>query len=220
MSDILRQTRLDLRCWWRNGEQLLLMLVIPAFALIFTERVCTQLELDIVSYVDGVMVLSFFATAFTGQAILTAFDRRSNALLVIGAGPLGRTGFIAARMLSVLVTCLVQIAALFGVLTIVGSDHPTFLLHSGIALLGIPTFASMGLLLAGMLRAELVLGFANLLFMLAVFFGGAFNPSAWSPIGAIRHLQAGTSGIWAALSLIAWLAVSAGTAKRTFRWVD
>ena len=220
MTNIIRQTLFDLRCWWRNGEQLLLMLLIPAFGLLFGERVTRQLDLGSVTYVDGVVVLSFFATAFTGQAILTAFDRRSNALLVLGAGVLGRRGFLTARLSAVFITCLLQTAVLFIIMQFTGIEHPNFLAHSGIALLGIPSFAAMGLLLAGTFRAEVVLGLANLVFMAAVFVGGAFSPSIWSPIGAVRHIQIGDSVGAAVLSLAAWAITAAGTATRTFRWVD
>ena len=220
MSDVVRQTIFDIRCWWRNGEQLLLMLILPTMALLLGRRISETIGIDPVVFVDGVVLLAFFATAFTGQAILTAFDRRSNALLVIGASSIGRRGFVLARMAAVIVTCIAQALVLYVVHRTAGLEHPRFLGHTAIAMLGIPAFVGTGLLLAGLLRAEIVLAAANLLFVLAIVFGGAFEPSAWSPLGAIRLLQSGVDAGLAGIVLTAWTVGATVVTQRTFRWID
>ena len=217
---MLRQIAFDLRTWWRNGEQLLLMLLIPIGALIFGPTVSDKFEIGMQQLADATIVVAFFATAFTGQAILTAFDRRSNTLIVIGAGPLGRRGFLIARIASVFAGCLLQVLVLTPIAALRGFDGGTTLLHAIIALAGIPAFVSSGLLLAGLLRAELVLGVANFMFVAGATFGGAFNDVKWSPLGAVRDLQTGHDSLLALVVIGVWTGVASITAARTFRWVD
>lgn len=220
MKRLLVYTAFDIRCWWRNGEQLLLMLVLPALAVGFAERISTQLQIPSGVFVDGAVLVSFFATAFTGQSILTAFDRRSNALLVIGAGPLGRRGFIAARVLAVMLTCTLQALILWVIADLAGVGGPDYGLHALIALCAVPAFVAAGLLLAGMLRAEIVLALANLLFVLGGVFGGAFTNAVLSPLGAVRALQIEGASMLPIGVLVVWTVVAGFTAQRTFKWVD
>lgn len=215
-----RQIAFDIRTWWRNGEQLLLMIALPVTALIAGPALLERFDIARQQFVDGTLIVAYFATAFTGQAILTAFDRRSNALLVIGAGPMGRRGFILSRIGAVLVGCTVQGAVLTVVAGFRGFDLLATARHAVVALLGVPAFVACGLLLAGLLRAELVLGLANLLFVLGAMFGGAFTNSTWAPLGAVRALVAGEQPMIPVVVLLLWTTVSGITALRTFRWVD
>lgn len=217
---ILRQIAFDVRTWWRNGEQLLLMVVLPITALIVGPSVIDRFDITLQQLADGILIVAYFATAFTGQAILTAFDRRSNALLVIGAGPMGRRGFVLARIGAVLVGCMIQAVFLTAAAGLRGFDVRTTAIHAVIALTGVPAYVASGLLLAGILPAELVLGIANLLFVGGAMFGGAFNGIAWSPLGAVRELLTVGPGVVPLVTLLLWTAVSGVTAIRTFRWVD
>ena len=221
---ILRQIGFDIRTWWRNGEQLLLMLALPVGALLVGPNLVDRMDLTMQQLADGVVNVAYVATAFTGQAILTAFDRRSNALLVIGAGPIGRRGFVVARTGAVLIGCVGQGVVLTAVSVVCGYDGYTTGIHALVALIGVPAFVASGLLLAGLLRAEIVLGLANLIFVLSAMFGGAFNDVRWTPLGAVRacftpNLSPG--GLIVPLTALAvWTAVASITTMRTFRWVD
>ncbi len=76
------QTKLELTLLLRNGEQLLITMLIPITLLIGltllpigdfgTDRVDT--------IVPAVMMVAIMSTAFTGQAIAVGFDRRYGAL--------------------------------------------------------------------------------------------------------------------------------------------
>lgn len=217
---IIRQIAFDVRTWWRNGEQLLLMVALPVAALLIGPSFIDRFDVSMQQLADGTFIVAYFATAFTGQAILTAFDRRSNALLVIGAGPMGRRGFILARVGAVLIGCLAQGAVLTAVASARGFDALTTTAHALLALTGVPAFVACGLLLAGVLRAELVLGIANLVFVGGAMFGGAFNALPWSPLGAVHALLDGEMAGPPLVVLILWTTVSGITAVRTFRWVD
>lgn len=217
---MIRQVLFDLRIWLRNGEQLLLMLLLPVGALLVGPGIVDRFGVSQQELADATIVVAFFATAFTGQSILTAFDRRANALLVIGAGPLGRSGFIRARIGTVFAACLIQAAFLILLAGILGYNAPLLAQHALVASIAIPAFVSCGLLLAGLLRAELVLGLANLLFVVGSMFGGTFSDFVWTPIGAIRALQHGIPLATPLLVILAWTMVAGITARRTFRWTD
>ena len=94
-------------------------------------------------------------------------------------------------------------------------------------------FTGVGLLLAGTLRPEGTLLVANVLFLVAILFGGIVTPIDALP-GALRAVAsilpwgAATNGIRAALEggdvlapvvvLLAWAVAAIGLAARTFRW--
>lgn len=217
MNAAIAQMRFDVRVWWRNGEQLLLMLVLPALAIIVGGRNLERLGLDERTLLEGTITLALFGSAFVGQSILTAFDRRSNALIVLGAGPLGRPGFVIARSMATGLTAIAQTGVLALLTVIVGMDAGTLVRAAGVGLLAIPAFVAWGLVLAGTVRAELVLGVANLVFVLAAIFGGAYSENSWSPLGAVRILQQGDVLGLAVLTL--WT-VAGITCTRWFKWID
>ncbi|EUA90579.1 putative aBC transporter permease protein [Mycobacterium ulcerans str. Harvey] len=84
------QFGLELKLLLRNGEQLLLTMFIPITLLIGL----TLLPLGsfgqhrAATFVPVIMALAVISTAFTGQAIAVAFDRRYGALKRLGATPL------------------------------------------------------------------------------------------------------------------------------------
>ena len=85
----------------RNGEQLLLTIVIPLLVLgVFTGVEAMDLG-DRGERVDfltpGVLALAVISTSFTGLAIGTGFERRYGALKRLGASPLPRWGLLAGQ---------------------------------------------------------------------------------------------------------------------------
>src|SRR3954462_6264723 len=91
---IAAQTRLELLLLLRNGEQLLLTIVIPTrVLLLFAELAIVDVTGDRVDFVvPGVLALAVLSTAFTGQAIATGFERRYGVLRRLGTTPLTRLG--------------------------------------------------------------------------------------------------------------------------------
>ena len=81
------QSALELKLLLRNGEQLLLTMFIPITLLVGL----TLLPLGsfgpnrAATFVPVIMALAVISTAFTGQAIAVAFDRRYGALKRLGA---------------------------------------------------------------------------------------------------------------------------------------
>jgi ABC-2 type transport system permease protein len=99
--------------------------------------------------------------------------------------------------------------------------------------LGTAAFASLGLLVAGVLRAEATLAAANLVYLLLMAGGAVVIPSAaygafgnlvrWLPSGALgdamRDSLIRETVSWAnLLVLLAWAALGTVLTARTFRW--
>jgi len=230
------QTRLELTLLLRNGEQLLITMFIPITLLIGltllpirdfgTERVDT--------IVPAVMMVAIMSTAFTGQAIAVGFDRRYGALKRLGATPLPRWGIIAGKSAAVVIVVALQ-TVLLGAIGAALGWRPSALglvLGAVVIALGTVTFAALGLLLGGTLRAEIVLALANILrFAMAgvgsVVFAddlhaGVRVGAQLVPSGALAQaLEDATSGsinIVCVAILAAWAAVAGFVATRTFKF--
>ena len=116
------QTRMELALFLRNGEQLLVALVIPV-AILFG---LTAIDFGAVPdprvdhAITAVLTISVMGTAFTGQAIAVGFDRRYGALKRLGGTPLPPAVIILGKILATLVLVAGQavvlgvIAALLG----------------------------------------------------------------------------------------------------------
>lgn len=167
---LVAQTGLELKLLLRNGEQLLLTMFIPITLLIgLTLLPFGELgEHRVDKVVPMVMMTAVMSTAFTGQAIAVGFDRRYGALKRLGATPLPRWGVIAGKCAAVLIVVVLQ-AILLGAIGVALGWRPGI---GGLALgalviaLGTATFAAMGLLLGGTLKAEVVLALANILWFI------------------------------------------------------
>ncbi|MCX5014599.1 ABC transporter permease [Streptomyces sp. NBC_00555] len=236
---ILAQTALETRMLLRNGEQLLLTVIIPALLLTLfsaVDIVETGSEKSVDFLAPGILALAVMSTAFTGQAIATGFDRRYGVLKRLGASPLPRWALMAAKTLSVLVTEVLQIALLTAIAFALGwSPHGNPLSVAALVLLGTAAFSGLGLLMAGTLKAEMTLAAANLVFLLLLVGGGVIVPLdkfpdavqsvlGLLPISALSDglrevLQHGAALPWGdAAVLAAWAAVGLGAAARCFRW--
>ncbi|MCJ0872804.1 ABC transporter permease [Streptomyces sp. AP-93] len=236
---ILAQTALETRMLLRNGEQLLLTVIIPALLLVLFSAVDiidvgTGKSVDFLA--PGILALAVMSTAFTGQAIATGFDRRYGVLKRLGASPLPRWALMAAKTLSVLVTEVLQIALLTVIAFALGwSPQGNPLSVAVLILLGTAAFSGLGLLMAGTLRAEATLAAANLVFLLLLVGGGVIVPLdkfpgavqsvlGLLPISALSDglrevLQHGAALPWGDAAILAvWAVLGLGAAGRLFRW--
>lgn len=181
---------LELRLLARNGEQLLLTLVIPTLLLVLltvvdvvdTGQPGRSARVDFLT--PGMLALAVMSTAFTGQAIGTGYDRRYGALKWLGSTPLPRGALVAGKSLAVLAVETVQVVLLLGVAVVLGfspgsSGWPLAgsVLAFGLLLLaGTAAFSALGLLMAGTLRAETTLAAANLVWVLLLLGGDIVVP--------------------------------------------
>ncbi len=236
---IRAQTLLETRMLLRNGEQLLLTVVIPTLLLVLFSAVpiiSTGAGKRVDFLAPGLLALAVMSTAFTGQAIATGFERRYGVLKRLGASPLPRWALMAAKTGSVLVTEVLQIALLSVIALVLGwSPHGGPLPVIALLVLGTAAFSGLGLLMAGTLKAEATLAGANLVFLLLLVGGGVivplekFPPAAQSvlhllPISALSDglravLQHGAGTPWGDLAILAvWTVLGLGAAARFFKW--
>lgn len=234
---VLAQAAFDARVMLRNGEQLLLTLVLPALMLVALTAASFpdlgERRIDLVA--PGILALAVMSTSFTGQAIGTGFDRRHGVLRLLATTPLGRTGLVSGRILAVGAVQGVQTVVLGGLALALGwRPDPTGLVWAVLlAAAGTAAFVALGLLLAGTLRAEAVLAGANLVWVLLLVGGGVVVPTsvlgAWGGLARLLPSGALGDGLRAALAegrldgvallvLLVWAAAAAAGVARYFRW--
>jgi ABC-2 type transport system permease protein len=231
------QTRMELILLLRNGEQLLLTMFIPIAMLIgLTLLPLSGLGAHRVDrIVPAVMMVAIMSTAFTGQAIAVGFDRRYGALKRLGATALPRWGIVGGKCAAVLIVVILQ-SILLGFIGVALGWRPGaagLVFGAVVIALGTATFAAMGLLLGGTLKAEVVLALANIAWfvMLAVaslVFAAGDIPKPLSiiaqliPSGALAQAldQALRTGVdWYGLVvLVIWGVVTGWLATRYFRF--
>ena len=240
---IAAQAALETRTLLRNGEQLLLTLVIPLLLLAafglepLVNFGAGMSRIDFLT--PGIIALAVMSTAFTSQAIATGFERRYGVLKRLGATPLSRTGLISAKTATVIAVELLQ-AALIVLLALAIGWQPdaratAIVVAPLLILLGTAAFSGLGLLMAGTLRAEATLAAANLIYIVLLGVGGVIFPLAKFPAGARPVLEllptgALSTGLRSVLqqravfpagnvvTLLVWAVVAIALAARTFKW--
>ncbi|WBB60064.1 ABC transporter permease [Streptomyces sp. WMMC500] len=239
---VAAQAGLETRLLLRNGEQVLLTMIIPAVLLLLfstVDVVDTGPGQRVDFLTPGAMALAVMATAFTGLAIGTGFDRRYGVLKRLGASPLPRAGLMAAKAASVLATIALQLVLLTAIALALGwsprGGAGGALAVALLVALGTAAFAGLGLLMAGTLRAEATLAAANLVFVLLLVAGGVLVPLERFPDGVravldvlpvaalsdgLRDVLRDGGGMpWGDLGLLAgWAVLGLGAAARFFRW--
>jgi ABC-2 type transport system permease protein len=236
---VLRHGGYEALAMLRNGEQLVLAIVLPLLAL--TALVITPLldaygpsRIDIAA--PGVLALCTMSTAFTGQGIATGFDRRYGVLRFLSTTPLGRSGLILGKAVAVAVVLAVQLVVIGGAAALLGwSPRAEGILPAAVLLLvGSAAFTALGLLVAGTLRPEATLAVTNLVWILLAAAGGVIIPATSLPVAAepfisvlpsaalgdgLRNaLVSGTLDPVACLVLLAWAALASLAAIRWFKW--
>jgi ABC-2 type transport system permease protein len=239
---VTSHARMEVRLLVRNGEQLLLALVIPLLLLLGGAESGKVVDLGSGRRIDvltpGVIALAVMSTSFTSLAIATAFERRYGVLKRLGASPLSRTGLLLGKVLSLLVVEAAQLLVICAVGLVLGWHSHGGVLAVGAVLLlvaaGTAAFASLGLLMAGTLRAEATLAAANLVYVVLLVAGAVVVPlssyPAWLhpivsalPSGALaeglREVCSGAPLAWWRVGvLVVEAAVAAVLTARTFRW--
>jgi ABC-2 type transport system permease protein len=240
---VLAHTRLELTMMVRNGEQLLLTVILP-LGLLLGLSLSNVVDLGVANtraarldvIVPGMLALAVLSTAFTGLAIQTGFERRYGVLKRLGATPLARNGLLAGKATAVLVVESAQCVVLGGAGWLLGwrPDPLGLVMAPLIIVLGTAAFAALGLFLAGTLRAEATLAGANLVYLLLLAAGGIVVPLAKMPAAAQPWVEllpsaalaealrtaliAGGLAVSDLVILLGWLVLGSLAAVRWFHW--
>ncbi len=239
---IAAQAGLEVKILIRNGEQLLLTLIIPVLLLVVfsSESLISVGRGSRIGFIaPGILALAVLSTSFTSLAIGTAFERRYGVLKRLGSTPLSRAGLIAAKSVLVLTVEAGQVV-LIVVISLLLGWHPVVTATSVLSALavliaGSAAFSGLALLMAGTIRAEAVLPGANLIYLMLLGLGGILFPLSKFPAGARPVLLLLPSGAISdglrsvlrygvgvpgkdLLVLAVWAVAAIAIAARTFRW--
>jgi len=242
MNAALRaQLRAELQLVMRNGEQILLTLGIPVLLLVFFGTVDVLPINDVEDTADfllpGIIALAIMSTSMVSLGIATGFERSYQVLKRLGATPLGRGRLVVAKILTVFVVEVIQLAILIPIGLAIGwrPDGALWALAILVLLAGTAAFAGIGLTMAGRLRGEINLAAQNGLYLVLLLLGGMIIPlnelpgpleavGRVLPSGALADLMHetlnnnGNNPLLSALVLAAWAIIAPLVAARTFRW--
>ena len=176
LRSVAALTALELRLTARRGENVLVTLIVPVAVLLFfggssvgAGLAGTPLEATRRALVPGTIALAIIAAGFVNLGIATAYERAYGVLKRLGGTPLPRSGLLAAKATALLV------------LEAPGPAGSPILAVADLVL-GTLTFAGLGLVLAGTLRAEATLALANALFLAFLMLGGLIVPVDQLPV--------------------------------------
>jgi len=234
------QLRTELALSSRQGEQLLVSLGIPLLVLLFFSSVDvlpTGTDEPVDYLAPAVLALAVMSTAMVSLGIGTGFERQYGVLKRLGASPLGRGRWVAAKIASVLVTEVIQWVVLIAVAVLIGWSPPGsgWLPAVAGALLGTAAFGGLGLLMAGTLPGLATLAGANGLYLVLLLTGGMVVPLDELPSGvaAVARLfpaapltevitgsliEGASVATWAWPTLALWAVAAPVAAASLFRW--
>jgi ABC-2 type transport system permease protein len=237
-----RHAVIETRLIVRNGEQLLLALVIPLGLIIANAAVGARIGIAREPFIASVIALGLWSTGFTSVAITTAFERRYGVLERLVSTPLRRADLLLGKAAMVAIVALGQAMVLAVAGLLAGwSPRPSpgsTLVGVVTVTLGLVTFTGLALILAGTASAELTLGLANLVYLLAAAVGllvplAAFP--AWSqpliallPTTAVAEALRAWSGEaaagpfpgWTIVVTLVWALIAVVIARKVFRWTS
>lgn len=236
---VSRHALLETTLLMRNGEQLLLSLVIPLGLLVSGMLLGERFGLDPRAFPASVFALALWSTSFTSLAINTAFERRNGVLERLAATPLTRSDLVAGKAIATTAIALAQVTIIAVVALVMGWRPALNPCQAGLAVLAaalcLVTFACFALAIAGRLRAEATLAVANLIYLVVAAGGGLVVPlSAYPdavqvpllllPSGALgESLRAAATGSCQPVLVLicaAWTVVALTVARKAFRWIS
>ncbi|MBC6450038.1 ABC transporter permease [Actinokineospora xionganensis] len=173
---LLTHARTEAMLTLRNGEQVLLTVLIPLALLVGLSvlKIIDMPEPRVDSVTPRIFALAVMSSAFTGQAIALGFDRRYGVLKRLAATALPRWLLVAGRVLAALGVVVLQLVLLALTAALLGwSPSPSGLVWTVLlVVLGTVAFGALGVLLGGALKAEVVLALANIVWFVLLLAGG------------------------------------------------
>lgn len=242
MRPFVSQLRTELALTSRQGEQLLVSLGIPLMILVFFSSVdVLPLPAGIDEPVDflapGVLALAVMSTSLVSLGIGTGFERSYGVLKRLGASPLGRPRWVAAKIATVAVIQVVQWVLLIVTAVLLGWSPPGSGWAPAVlgAVLGTAAFGGLGLLMAGTLPGLATLAGANGLYLVLLLTGGMVIPleELPGPMAAVAKvlpaaplaeiltgslIEGASVATWAWVSLGLWALAAPIAAAALFRW--
>lgn len=239
MTPLIAQTRMEIRLTMRRFEAVLITMIVPVVLLVFLGLIGLAPDgyaRPVDFLLPSMLVLAVMSTGLVGLSIRTAYERSYGVLKRLGSTPLTRGSLLLAKINSVILVTLAQIIILIGIAVLGFGWWPegNLLLAALVLIIGTATFSGLGLLLAGVLRAETTLASANTIYIFLLLFGGIIWPADRLPGGiatvaellpssafatALREIMtAGGTSLTPIVILSVWGIAGILVASRTFRW--
>ena len=241
MKAYLAQSKAEIKLAFRQVDLLALTIGIPAlilvgFSLIKVLPLPSGVTKPVAFLVPGALALAVMGTGMIGQSIGTAVDRNYGVLKRLGATPLGRGGLMAAKITMIVVVEVFQVVLLFVVGALLGwSPKGNLAEFFLLALLATVSFTGLGLLMAGLIRYEIMTGLSSVLWFILTLISGMIFPLSKLPswlatfskllppaatsTGFYHTLGVGGSvgaSVW--VPLIIWAVIAPIAAALTFKW--
>ncbi len=242
---LVSQTKIETMLMLRRREAVFFSIFLPVmfiflFGSIYGSQIDQSNGVKVISYlVPGYLVMAVMSISLVSLGIILATERQFGILKRLGATPLPRAylllGKIAAASVIVIgaTLALLAIGVFYYGATIRGNAFEIAV----IILLGIVVFATIGLTISGMVKADAAPAILNAIYLPMLFIGGAIIPIAQMPewlqqigqvlpsyhfsVALVNVMTFGNhlTDVWPhLLALIGWGVASAFVALRTFKW--
>lgn len=235
------QAKAEIRLTMTQSESLLVTFGIPLFFLVVFSLLKVLplphgVTKSVYFLVPGTIAMAIMATGMVSLGISTGVERSYGVLKRLGTTPLSRGALIAAKITSVAIVELIQVVLLGSVGLLLGwrpsGNAVAFILA---IILSSAAFAGIGLIMAGRLKSEVVIGASNGVFLLLLVLGGMIFPigALPGPIAAVAKLlpayasahilfNSGSAGIISSLTtwvtLVVWAVAMPLLATRLFKF--
>jgi ABC-2 type transport system permease protein len=241
---IITQSVTESRMMLRRREVVFFSVLLPTmFMLLFGGiygSVKDENGISVINYLlPGYMVMAVMSVSFISLGVMTANERQYGILKRLGATPLPRAVLLTGKMaaIALVVTGAVVVLLALGLgfygVRIIGGPLDI----AAIVLLGVLVFATIGLMIGGMVKPEAAPAILNAAYFPMLFLGGALIPLTQMPdwlqqVGKllpsyhfsnalIEVMVLGHSlpDVWPNLAaMAAWGAGAILVASRTFKW--
>ena len=246
MTLLAHELRTQLRLYWRSRELAFFTFLLPILMFVLLGSVYgnDRIKAEHVRAADyllaGMIGYGAIATGFAGLSISMVIDREAGILKRLRATPLPAWVYIAAVLVTTIVSFLIEAVCLIVLARLLFHTHiPSRVLSLALALLlGVGAFTALGLALTTMIKsARGSSAVVNAIYLPLSFVSGAFFSSHGFPkvlraiadalplvymIRLVRDVMLRGAEIWnrptAVLMIAAWGVVGAVVAARRFRW--
>lgn len=182
MRALALQSRTEMKLLLRRRETVFFSLLLPVMFLVFFGAVYGNQKLDGIAYVSylvpGYAVFATMAVSMGTVTVNLASERQYGILKRLGGTPLPRASLVAAKIIagSLLVAAVVVVLLLVGTLVYHAHIKGNMLAAVAVLIIGILCFATIGIVLGGIVKPDSSVAVANLIYLAFSFLGGVFVP--------------------------------------------
>ena len=243
---LIKQAVIETRLWLRRRETVIFTLALPVMFLLFfgalygNDHLPHSRALYIDYIVPAYSVYAIMAVCLGTISANLAQERQFGILKRLGGTPLPRFYLLIAKAIAagILAGAVIVVMLAVGILGYHVHIHGNQLVAVVVLVIGILSFACMGMTLGGTVKAEAAVAAGSLLYLALSFLGGVFVPLYQFPqnlrtaamylpsermVDAMQQVWTFGHGFNSAVRgdlwvMLVWLVVAVFVAVRRFRW--